>query len=383
MNFILQAKSNVGKTFIASILAEYFHSNCNEFQAFDTYNKGNSFTEFRGVEVKLLELSDKNRYFIPSVFGTFWADSINCANDIIIDIVADLFEPLVKHFNKCISENLNTDSNKVMIVHTVIAGGDKLDDTINGLVTLCNRLPPNIKILVWLNEYFGPIEVDGKPFQEFKIYDNNREKIHGIIKIRAPESEFFKADLNKKNEQKLTFEEAINSDEFSVASKHRLRIIQHELFEQLNEFLSPFLTPKISQKVVDFGTEEPAQTPSENEPIIATQIYNDEVVAKYIDAINSSFETNLNKLSAANTLQKSEANKQAEILVTQAAEYITKQMHQAADELAASTLKLIVSQTSEANKSAMIAKKSRDVAIIAASTAVAFLIIGVVGKLFL
>jgi len=289
--------------------------------------------------------------------------------DIILDSGVDAFGPLVQYFVKNGNDNLSAESKNEIIVHAVIAGGDRLDDTINGLVTLFNKLPTNMKIVVWLNEYFGPIEVAGKPFEEFKIYENNREKIHGIIKICEPNSDLVKADLLKKNALKMTFNECKKSDEFSKVSKQRFEEYRGKIFEQLDEIFLANVTSEgrtKAQKIDETKEEMASPNKTENHTQILSQSLNEETLAKYEFAINALFEKHLEQLSSLNALHFSEANKNAEIVITQAAEYLTKQLNQAANEIAASTSKLLAEQISDATKAAAEAKNSRNWAIFAA-----------------
>ena len=385
INLILQAKSEVGKTYIASILAEYFQAKGSEFRAYDADKSENSFAKFGGLKVEPIEILDANRHLNPSAFDKFRTEAISHNNNLVIDTGVDIFEPLVQHFVKNGYDNLIAESTTEMIVHTVIAGGDRLDDTINGLVTLCNKLPSNMKIVVWLNEYFGPIEVAGKPFEEFKIYENNREKIHGIVKIREQNSELFKADLLKKNTLKMTLSEAIKSEEFSEVSSSRFEEFRRELFEQLDIVFASQIALKRKpemQKVVENVDKKTAPKASENDALILGQTLNGEALAKYTNAINKAFEKHLDQLSSANALHFSEANRRAEIIVTQAAEYLTKQLHQAAEEIIASTSRLLVAQIIEANKAANEAKNSRIWAIFAAGGSLVVVAAAIIDKLF-
>ena len=385
INLILQAKNDVGKTYIASILAEYFQAKGSEFRAYDADRSENSFVKFGGLKVELVEMLDANRHLTPTAFDKFRTEAISHNNNLVIDTGANIFEPLVQHFVKNGNDNLIAKSTTEIIAHTVVAGGNRLDDTINGLVTLCNKLPSNMKIVVWLNEYFGPIEVAGKPFEGFKIYENNREKIHGIIKIREQDSDLFKADLLKKNALKMTFEEGIKSEEFYVLSKQRLKMVQREIFEQLDLIFFPTEALDSSHEVLEIveviDEKTPPKIPEKGEAI-QDKTLNEEALAKYTDAISATFEKHLDQLSSANALHFSEANRRAEIIVTQAAEYLTKQLNQAAGEIIASTSRLLAAQIIEANKAANEAKNSRNWAIFAAGGSLVVVAAAIIDKLF-
>ncbi len=372
----MQAKNDVGKTYIASILAEYFQAMGHEFRAFDADKSKNSFFKFDGLKVAPIEILDANRHLNPTTFDKFWAEAISHNNNLVIDTGGDIFEPLVQHFVKNGFDNLIAESTTEIIVHTVIAGGDRLDDTINGLVTLCNKLPFKVKIVVWLNENFGPIEVAGKPFEGFKIYENNKDKIHGIIRIREQNSDLFKADLLKKNTLKMTLSEAIKSEEFSEVSSRRFEEFQRELFEQLDIVFASQIALKRKtemQKIVENVDKKTAPKAFETDALILGQTLNEEALAKYSNAINKAFEKHLDQLASANALHLSEANRCAEIVITQAAEYLTKHLNKAAEEIIASTSRLLAAQIIEANKAANEAKNARNLALIAAIISLFFI----------
>ena len=386
LNLILQAKNDVGKTYIASILAEYFQAKGSEFHGYDADKSESSFAKFEDFKVEPVEVVDTDHHFKLEAFDKVWENAIAKNLDIILDSGVDAFGPLVQYFVKNGNDNLSAESKNQIIVHAVIAGGDRLDDTINGLVTLFNKLPTNMKIVVWLNEYFGSIEVAGKPFEEFKIYENNREKIHGIIKICEPNSDLVKADLLKKNALKMTFNECIKSDEFSKVSKQRFEEYRGKIFEQLDKvFPSNIALEEINkvQKINEIKNEMASPNTTENHTQILSQSLNEETLAKYEFAINALFEKHLSQLSSANALHFSEANKNAEIVITQAAEYLTKQLNQAANEIAASTSKLLAEQIRFANKATRNTKASQIIIIAATISAPIAILVAIVFKLFI
>lgn len=121
---------------------------------------------------------------------------------------------------------------------------------------------------------------------------------------------------------------------------------------------------------------------SEDDPIFAAITLNEIVLGKYIEAISDRLEYHLSQANASHSLQSSEANRQAEIVVTQAAEYLTKQLNQAADGIAASTSSLLAVQIDAANKAAKEAKNSRNWSILAVISLLTFVAIEIIIKPF-
>ncbi len=70
-----------------------------------------------------------------------------------------------------------------------------------------------------------------------KVYQTNKEHIEGIITIHQKTRETFGYDVQMMLEKKFTFEEAIASPEFHIIPRQRLKMVQNELWEQLDAVL--------------------------------------------------------------------------------------------------------------------------------------------------
>ena len=87
---------------------------------------------------------------------------------------------------------------------------------------------------MWLNEYFGRVERDGKKFEEMGAYRESKDKIFGFVHLPKRNQDTFGRDLEEAVSQKLTLEEAIKDGPFSIMSKQRLKMMQRDWFEQLD-----------------------------------------------------------------------------------------------------------------------------------------------------
>jgi hypothetical protein len=89
-------------------------------------------------------------------------------------------------------------------------------------------------VVVWLNEFFGEVSQDGKPFEQFRVAEDQAHKLLGTVVIRERNPNTYGDDMRLMLAKRLTFQEAIRHGDFSLVSKQRLQIIQRELFEQLD-----------------------------------------------------------------------------------------------------------------------------------------------------
>jgi hypothetical protein len=65
-------------------------------------------------------------------------------------------------------------------------------------------------------------------------YRDNSGKVAGSISVMRRNPDTFGRDVEEMVSRKLTFEEALAMPEFSLMSRQRLRVVQRDLFEQLD-----------------------------------------------------------------------------------------------------------------------------------------------------
>ncbi len=87
---------------------------------------------------------------------------------------------------------------------------------------------------MWLNEYFGRIENDGKQFLEMGAYTESETKICGSVLLPRQNPDTFGRDLETVMSRKLTIDEAVKDGPFSIMTKQRLKVMQRDWFEQLD-----------------------------------------------------------------------------------------------------------------------------------------------------
>jgi hypothetical protein len=74
------------------------------------------------------------------------------------------------------------DAGRRLYVHSVITGGQSLIDTLSGFGELA-KTTPDRNIIVWVNEYFGPVQDSGKRFVEMRVFRDNAEKVAGTVAL--------------------------------------------------------------------------------------------------------------------------------------------------------------------------------------------------------
>ena len=238
IHLTLMGKGGVGKTFVASLLAQYLShrtetKNC-PLCLIDTDPVNASFTQYKAWEVQPLRLQEDGSSRINERrFDALMERLLNEEADFIIDNGAATFVPLSNYLIENQAVPMLLGAGKRVLVHAVITGGQGLADTVNGLNQLANQFPPEIALVVWLNPYFGPIEHEGKAFRDMAVYKKHKDRIAAVIEIPAHTSDTFGADINEMLEKKLTFDEAVQSERFTIMSRQRLTLVRNALFERI------------------------------------------------------------------------------------------------------------------------------------------------------
>jgi hypothetical protein len=125
------------------------------------------------------------------------------------------------------------DANRRLVIHTVITGGQALADTLAGFESLAGSCESR-SLILWVNEFFGPVEYEGTKFSQMPVFLEHKDKVAGIVLIPRFSPDTFGRDLEDMIARKLTFGEIAWARGFTLMSKQRLRMIQRELFEQLD-----------------------------------------------------------------------------------------------------------------------------------------------------
>jgi hypothetical protein len=124
-----------------------------------------------------------------------------------------------------------------LVIHTIIAGGQELTQTVKGFDSLARHFPPNVDIILWLNEHHGLIRGDDRrEFEETPVFQTHKARIRGVVRLHR-QHKFFAANFSDFLGRGLTFDEAAQSDQFMIAEKQRLVQIKRSIWEQLQAVL--------------------------------------------------------------------------------------------------------------------------------------------------
>jgi hypothetical protein len=153
--------------------------------------------------------------------------------DFIVDIGASAYFEITAHLDEAHGFELLMDAGKELHAHSVIAGSTHLVDTLRGFDALAKFVPQGVRPVVWLNEYFGRIESEGKVFERMAVHERHRERISAPVRLARPNMHTLGRDLETMGVKKLTFDEALRSPDFNLVERQRITFAQRDILAQL------------------------------------------------------------------------------------------------------------------------------------------------------
>ena len=233
IHMILQGKGGVGKSFIAATVAQYKTSKGQKPLCIDTDPVNSTFHGYKALGVRRLQIMDGDEINSRN-FDTLVELVAASKDDVIIDNGAASFVPMSHYLLSNQVPALLQQMGHDLVIHTVITGGQALLDTVNGFAQLVSQFPEEALFTVWLNPYWGPIEHEGKCFEQMKAYITNKDRISAIVRIPNLKEETFGRDLSDMLQERLTFDEALAMDSRTIMTRQRLTLVKGQLFGQMD-----------------------------------------------------------------------------------------------------------------------------------------------------
>lgn len=233
IHMILQGKGGVGKSMIAAVLAQYKAEKGVNTLCVDTDPVNATFEGYSALNVRRLDIMEGDEINTRN-FDALVEMIASHEGDAIIDNGASSFVPLSHYLISNQVPGLFAEMGHQVIVHTVITGGQALPDTLNGFAQLVTQYPTECQFVVWLNPYWGPIEAEGKSFEQMKVYQANKNRVAALIHIPPLKAETHGRDFSEIQQARETFAQALDNKAYSIMMRQRLKLVRQELFGKLD-----------------------------------------------------------------------------------------------------------------------------------------------------
>ena len=235
IHLILQGKGGVGKSMIAAFLYQALRHFGKEVIAYDTDPVNSTLAAFAEFHVTTLSVMKDGKIDDRS-FDSLLEAIMEVPQDahVIVDNGASSFIALGAYIQENdVIEQLEEVGHTVFL-HSVITGGQALGDTSKGLARLAKAFPES-PLVVWLNPFFGEISMDGKRFEDFKIYREHQEQFHALIPLPEGNKALIGKDLEELLARRQSFEAGIKGSSTPIAVKHRLKKYWNQLLVRIEQ----------------------------------------------------------------------------------------------------------------------------------------------------
>lgn len=232
VHFTLQGKGGVGKSLVSSLLAQYFQSvdGCT-VKCVDTDPVNQTLASYKALGAQHLQLLSGSKIDERNL-DQLMDRLITEEGVFVVDNGASSFVPMSNYLIENNAIAMLREAGREVFLHSVVTGGQALTDTLAGFKQLAVQAETK-NLVIWLNEFFGPIEANGKTFTDMKAYADHSDKVRGIIRIAKRNQDTFGKDIEVMTSRKLTFSEVLNGSDFPLMAKQRIKTVQRDIFEQL------------------------------------------------------------------------------------------------------------------------------------------------------
>jgi len=238
IHLILQGKGGIGKTVVATWLAEFLIGRGQPVCCVDGDPVNRSLSQYKALPVENLDLVNRDGVVQRCNYDRLVERFLNDESVFVVDSGATAFLPFWTYLLESDVITVLRDAGRRVFVHIPISGGEMLNDSLLGFRTLAETAAEK-SLVVWINEYFGPITSEGKTFDQMQVYLDNRERVLTSIGIPRQSPDTFGENIRKMREKKLTFQEAVGmAPGFWLLERQRLCMVRRELFKQLEQ--TPF-----------------------------------------------------------------------------------------------------------------------------------------------
>lgn len=235
VHLTMQGKGGVGKSLIAAFITQYFKSTGANVICADTDPVNATFAQYKSLDVAHVEIA-KDGNVIQTKFDPLIQLIVETASDFVIDNGSATFLPLTKYLADNDIFEIMADHGKKVFIHTVLTGGQAKTDTYNGFSELLSKVGKYAKVVVWENEFWGPVEYEGHSIRSTKLFKEAERagKISGIVNIADQSRNDGRIEaLQKMTSKHMTLADAKASGEFHFLEINRLEKIVKPIFSEL------------------------------------------------------------------------------------------------------------------------------------------------------
>jgi hypothetical protein len=265
----VQGKGGVGKSLVASLLAQYIRDGLAKkgrpadlLRCYDTDPVNQSFAAIPSLNAEQINITEDDGLQVDEMRFDTLLEKLFGQPDVgiaVIDNGASCFLSLCNYLKTGnVFDILQSGYKHRGYLHTVVIGGTAFQDTVRGLDSLCRNFP-GVPVILWKNLFYGPLEgkkeQDGEGrivrLEESHVWQSVKKTVEGVITIPHAPPQTTGKDLSALYSRNATFHDAVNDPSLPLMTRHRLYQYRNQVMVAINKAL---------WEILDFGDyyENPA-----------------------------------------------------------------------------------------------------------------------------
>lgn len=234
-NLILMSKGGVGKSFISWVIAQYGVSKGYPMYCADTDPGNPTFAGYSALQVQYIDIANDEMQIDRKRFDDLVDNIAEHEGYSVIDTGSTTFFPLMSYVTEARTFDTLKQEGVRVVVHVPLVGGSAVKETLAALEKVLECT--DVEVVIWLNGYFGAVELNGKPITETQLYKKYVSRVLGVVNVKTRAADTFGMDFSTLLGNKLTFD-AIPDHKFKLAERQRFAEVRRELFDQLDAFIA-------------------------------------------------------------------------------------------------------------------------------------------------
>lgn len=240
VNFVFQGPGGIGKTLVASWLAEFFATADIPYVAYDADPSRKVLAQIPTIGAKPINLvyrdaSGQTKLNTVEMDETF-SSVLEGTESVIIDCGGAGYERVSSYL---LANGLIETLAEVrrVFIHIIVVGGRDHIATVKECANIINGYPESVEKVVWINPHFGPVEYEGTPFVESQFMKDNADNIAGIINMPELQHDYTADYFKTMVANKLTFGDIAKSSDWNAIAKLRMKNIWKPISSGISEVM--------------------------------------------------------------------------------------------------------------------------------------------------
>lgn len=226
--FVLQGKGGVGKTFAASVLAQYLRKQTDSVICFDTDPVNQSFYRVRALNARVVNILTDHQTIDSSKFDGLIESILDGDENItVIDCGASTFIPLMAYIAENEIMSLFSEAGVSVYANILITGGASLPDSVKGANYVTDIFP---NCIIWMNNHLGDTSGHEKVLKPIL----NKPSIEASLNLPRYNPDTFGVAMLAMTENHLTFDEMETGDLLTFMPKRRVAKVKNDIFSMLD-----------------------------------------------------------------------------------------------------------------------------------------------------